>query len=119
MESGQIRDNQITAYGSDQGNEYKARLNNNLDGDYWNAGMGSSVNDLGYITVDLRSVMYVTKVATQAEEVNGRHSIRFHVYYKVQLTDNWELIRRLDGGNYVSEQNILCIYLYCFKHVND
>ena len=123
MESGQIRDNQIIAYrygesdeersnesceiGEDsdeesykKSNEYKARLNN-PSGDYWSAGCGSS-----YITVDLRNAMYVTKVATQVQEVDGKHSIRFRVEHKMRPSDNWEPIRGGDGHIYVSEQNV-------------
>ena len=104
MESGEIRDNQITAYKTDVGNGYKARLNN-PDGDYWSAGSGSSVSELGSIQVDLGSPMSVTQVATQVEEVNGRHSIDFHVSYKMQQIDDWEPIKMGDGQNHVSEQN--------------
>ena len=112
MENGDITNNQITAYRNDQGNEYKARLNNR-DGDYWDARSGSNINDLGFITVDLRNPMYVTKVATQVKEVNGIHIIEFNVFYKMQENDNWGAILAPGGSIYVSEQNILvyeCIF---------
>ena len=101
MESGQIGDRQITAT-TDEGNVYKARLNRV---EYWSAGSGSSVNDLGSIGVDLLSPMFVTQAATQVEEVNGYHSIMFHVFYKMQQNDNWERIIGEYGKDYVSEQN--------------
>ena len=66
---------------------------------------GSSVRDLGSIQVDLLRPMFVTKVATQVEEVNGYHSIKFLVHYKMQLNDNWERIIGEYGKDYVSEQN--------------
>ena len=102
MQNRQIQKSQISA-STDDGNINKARLRPRPSGKYWSAGSGSSESDLGWIQVDLRELMLVTGLATQVEDVNGRYSIRFRVWYR---TDNrkWENVRNIDnGGVHVSE----------------
>ena len=95
MESGQIRTDQITSYGGDVGNEYKARLNNAGD-DYWSTGSGDTTADLGYIQVDLLKEKFVTQVATQVK--NG--GLRFLVY-KIGRNGNPQTIRTENGNDHV------------------
>ena len=77
MESGAIANDQISAT-NDEGNVNNARLNR---GEFWSAGSGSTVEELGWIQVDLRQVKIVTGLATQVEEVNGEYSIDLCVEY--------------------------------------
>ena len=102
MQGRQIENSQISA-STDEGNINKARLRQGLSGRYWSAGSGSSESNLGWIQVDLRELMLVTGLATQAEDVNGQYSIRFRVWYR---TDRkiWKDVRNIDDSDvHVSE----------------
>ena len=115
MESGEIKDKQISAT-KDEGNVDKARLNR---GEYWSAGSGSKVSDLGRIQVDLREITIVTRMATQVEEVNGEYSIDFRVEYSTD-DNTWEAILQSENGtNKVSVLHQIvgfapvCYLLFC------
>ena len=96
MQSGQIRDNQITATPKIEGDEDKARLNN-IGDDYWSTESSNRWQDLGYIQVDLLEAMFVTQVETQVKD--GR--MKFWVFHKTKKNDDFEAIRTENGNKHV------------------
>ena len=92
MESGDIKDNQITLYNKDgnkESDKYKDRLNNGED--YWDAGSGETAAEFGFIQVDLLKEIFVAEVVTQ---VKDGYRTRFSVsnsnngYFQPIITEN-------------------------------
>ena len=98
MASGTIEDDQLDP-STDEGNRYKARLN--TDGEYWDAGSGDSISDLGQITVDLLQVMTITRVATRVKENNGVYSMGLKVKHSIDGA-LFSFITNSDGSDFVS-----------------
>ena len=85
---------------SDQGNEYKARLNKN--GDYWDSGSGFAP---GWIQVDLLDMHTVTRVKTRVRgEIDGNFRLIFNVLCSNHSDGSSfkPIYNNYDGSTYVS-----------------
>ena len=108
MESGAIKDDQLDP-STDEGNRYKARLN--TEGEYWDAGSGDSISDLGQITVDLLQEMTITRVATRVKENNGVYSMGFKVKHSIDGT-LFSFITYSDGADLVSNTFFFLFFFF-------
>ena len=87
-----IKNNQLEA-SADQGNEEKARLDNN---DNWDSGSGPNP---GWIQVDFVEIHTVTGVKTRVAEENSQYSLTFKVLHSTAIGATSSSLKTVQNEN--------------------